>query len=67
MEENLNLAQICTEISGNLLDSINLLEILDNLADGDSKIDTIIDYLQQNITSAFKNIEKCRKIIYILD
>ena len=67
MEESSNLAQICAEISKNLLDSKNLLEILNDLADGDSKIDTIADYLQQNITSAFINIEKCRKIIYILD
>ena len=67
MERELTLAELTKDISGNLADSINLLNILEELADGEAKSDTLISIIKKNITSSFRNIETCRQKIYILD
>jgi len=67
METELTLAEICADISGKLLDSINLLEIFKDITDGDAKEDTLLNILQENIISSFHEIEKCKSIISVPD
>ena len=62
-----NRAQIHKDISGKLLDSIRLLEILDTLNDGEAKQAIIIDILNQRISYAFHSILKCRRMISTKD
>ena len=59
------LAQRSSEISGKLLDSIYLIEILKELNDGEGKIGTLLETICENINYAFKEIEECRSLISI--
>ncbi len=68
MKKFKNLEQRNKFISGKLLDSIHLLEILADLADGRAKEDTILHIVNNNnVRLAFKEIEKCRKMISVSD
>lgn len=67
MESTENLAELSRSISGKLLDSINLLKTLEEIIDGNTKEATLLTIIQNNIKSAFDEIEQCRKMIYILD
>ena len=67
MENEQNLAKLTRDISNSLLNSINLVEILEEITDIDSKSGTVITILQNNLKSAFENIENCRHKIFILD
>ena len=67
MKNTKNLSQLHKDISGKLLDSIRLLEILETLNDGEPRNNVIIDILNRNINSAFNSISKCRKIISVTD
>ncbi len=67
METTKNLAELSKSISGKLLDSLNLLNTLKDITDGEAKQTTLLTIVQNNIKSAFNEIEQCRKMIYISD
>ena len=67
MEYSENIIQLNKDISSKLLDSIYLLEILDDLVDGEPKEGTILSMLKQNITSSFQEISDMRKLISDID
>lgn len=67
METTKNLAELSKSISGKLLDSLNLLNTLKDITDGEAKQKTLLTIIQNNIKSAFNEIEQCRKMIYISD
>ena len=67
METTKNLAELSKTISGKLLDSLNLLNTLEDITDGEAKQTTLLTIIQNNIKSAFNEIEQCRKMIYISD
>ena len=67
MESELNLAELGRNISDKLVDSKYLIDILEEIAEGEPKLQILINLLKQNIMSAFKEIEECRQKIYILD
>ena len=67
METTKNLAELSKSISGKLLDSLNLLNTLKDITDGEAKQTTLLTIVQNNIKSAFNEIERCRKMIYISD
>ena len=67
MEKEKNLAELTRDISNSLLNSINLLEILKEITDIDSKTGTVLTLIQNNLNSAFENLENCRHKIFILD
>ncbi len=67
METTKNLAELSKSISGKLLDSLNLLNTLKDITDGEAKQTTLLTIIQNNIKSAFNEIEQCRKMIYISD
>lgn len=67
MENELNLAELGRNISDKLVDSKYLIDILEEIAEGEPKLQILINLLKQNIMSAFKEIEECRQKIYILD
>lgn len=67
METTKNLAELSKSISGKLLDSLNLLNTLKDIIDGEAKQTTLLTIIQNNIKSAFNEIEQCRKMIYISD
>lgn len=62
-----NLAEISRNISGKLLDSVNLLGILEDLLDGEPKESTLIYTIKGYVKESFEDIEKCRRIISIAD
>ena len=67
MEETKNLADLSKSISGNMLDSLAILDTLKELVDGDYKEDTLISIIRKNLKSALEEIEQCRKLINGLD
>lgn len=67
METTKNLAELSKSISGKLLDSLNLLNTLKDITDGEAKQTTLLTIIQNNIKSAFNEIKQCRKMIYISD
>lgn len=67
MEEIKNLEQLTAEVSNLLLDSKNLLEILEDIVEGERKEYFLVASLQKNISKAFDDIEICRELISIPD
>ena len=67
MKRRKNLAELTRDISGRLLDSMYLAEVLEEQIDGEAKSDIILKILKNNMKSAFYNIEECRKVIAIID
>ena len=67
METDKNLAELGRDISGKLLTSKILLEILQDMVADDIKIGTLVDIVLNDITEAFNDISTCRRKIFILD
>ena len=67
VEEIKNLKELTKRISGDLLDTINMLDILKEITDGECKEDFLICSIQKNVKNAFKHIEYCRQLISIPD
>lgn len=63
MEKDVKLEYLANKISDNLLEAEYVLEILYSIADGDGKIETILNILKKDIKISFDNIEKCRQMI----
>ena len=64
MENQLTLAEHGKNISGKLLESIYLLEILDEIIDGEAKSGTVLSIIKKNINSTFTEIEDFRRMIH---
>ena len=47
--------------SQKLVDTIYLLQIFNDILDGDGKRTTLLNIILKNVTFAFNEIEKCRK------
>ena len=57
-ERRQTLSELSKDISCKLLDSINLLRVLEEINDGDSKTGVILSSLKDKTTSAFHKIEE---------
>jgi len=67
MENTKNLVELERDISVKLLETISLLEIFEEIIDGENKAGTLLSIIKKNVTNAFKENEECRKKIYISD
>ena len=65
MKKIKNLEERSRLISEKLLETIYLLEILEDAYEGEAKEGTIINLASKNINIAFNEIEKCRKMISV--
>ena len=63
MKRKFTLSQANKQIANKLLESMYLLEIFEELIEGDGKLDTLLSAIKQNIKFSFDYIHKCRKII----
>lgn len=59
--------QINKDISGKLLDTLRLLEILEEMIDCSAKEELLVTIAKRNVELAFKDIEKCRVMISVVD
>lgn len=66
-KKELNLAQLTQDISQKLIDTIYLLEITNEIIEGDGKLGILIKTIKRNIKNSFYEVEKCRQKIYIKD
>ena len=62
-KEHNNLANLSINIGEKLVETINILEVLDEIIDGDAKIMALLKIVKNNIISSFNDIELCRKMI----
>ena len=62
-KEHNNLANLNINIGEKLVETINILEVLDEIIDGDAKIMALLKIVKNNIISSFNDIELCRKMI----
>lgn len=63
MTKERNLARLTSEISHLLLESIYLIEILEDVLDGDGKTSTLLNEISKKTKKAFNNNEDCRQFI----
>lgn len=67
MDETKNLEELTTEISNQFLDSVYILDILEEIAECDTKECFLISLLKNNVHKSFKTMEACRKLISFAD
>lgn len=67
MQEFKNLEQSMKFISASLLESLTMLDILDELIDYSIKESTIISNIRNNIKNSFEQTELCRGIVSVPD
>ena len=67
MQEFKNLEQSMKFISDSLLESLTMLDILDELIDYSIKESTIISNIRNNIKNSFEQTELCRGIVSVPD
>lgn len=67
MQEFKNLEQATKLISDNLLESLTMLEILDELVDYSIKESTLISKIKINLKNSFEQTELCRSVISVPD
>lgn len=63
MEENKNLVDLCSEISDNLYEALNIVDIFYELVESEVKQSFLLDLIKKDVKKAFNNIEICRKLI----
>lgn len=63
MEEIKNLKELTKRISNNLLETISVLDILEEIIDGKRQESFLVSSMQDRIYNAFNDIEECRKLI----
>jgi len=63
MKNSKNLAKLSEDISNELIDSIYLLRILDDLLQSDGQLCVLLKTIKNKTTTAFHKTEKCRKLI----
>ena len=66
MEEFKNLAELQRDISAELLDAIQMLDVLSDYVDT-SKEGAVLEIIKIKTKSAFKKVSDCRRMIYICD
>ena len=59
--------EINREISRKLLDSFHILEILEDITEGEAKEDLLIRAVKDNVWKSFKDVERCRTMISVVD
>lgn len=64
-EQDLTLAELTQNISDKLLDSIYIVELLDEIIEPNAKIEILTKQLKEKIKDAFEKTEQCRQKIYI--
>ena len=57
MSENKKSEKILKQISENLSKSIEMLEVLDEISDGERKTTVIIEFIKENLISSYDSIE----------
>lgn len=67
MKKYKNLEERSKIISEKLLETIYLLEILEDFCESDAKAGTLVSMANKNINISFHEIEKCRKLISVSD
>lgn len=67
MEESKNLKELTAKVYNDILNTLYLLEILEEIVDGDRKEDFLVLTAKNNIHNTFDNIEHCRKLISTTD
>ena len=67
MQEFKNLEQSMKFISASLLESLTMLDILDEIIDYSIKESTIISNIRNNIKNSFEQTELCRGIVSVPD
>jgi len=50
-------------ISSKLLESIYLVDVLEDLADGEGKTGTVLGIIKRDLKSAFYKVESCREVL----
>ncbi len=63
MENEKSLATMNQQVSAKLLESMYLLDILEDLLEGNAKESIILSLVIKNIEFSFDEISECRKII----
>ena len=63
MEETKNLKELTAKISKNLFDTISILDIFEEIIDGERKESFLVSSMQKRIHNASNDIEECRKLI----
>lgn len=59
MEETKNLRDLTKRISNNLLETISVLDILEEIIDGKRQESFLVSSMQDTIYNAFNDIEEC--------
>lgn len=67
MEELETLEELCKNVSGGILESLELLKIIEGIYEDDPKIQPLTNIIIKNLQKSFKNIEKCRTVISVPD
>lgn len=62
-----NLGEISRDISSRLLDTFYILEILDENFDREAKENILIQAAIRKVKKSFEDVERCRKIIAIVE
>ena len=63
MENSKNLSTSINELYANISDVYELLDILDEIIDGDRRIDPIFKVIKQYINSALENANNCKQLV----
>jgi len=50
-------------ISSKLLESMYLVDVLEDLADGEGKTGTVLGIIKRDLKSAFYKVESCREVL----
>ena len=60
-----NLEQLCKDVSDNLIDSLILVEVLEDIIEGERKMYSMLTIIEQKLKNAFSDIETCRGYISV--
>lgn len=63
MKNKFNLKTSQRHIASSLLQTIYIIDILEEIADGDGKMTAMLNYIRKNVRFSFNETEKCRKLL----
>ncbi len=63
MKRDKNLKDLSTKIARELLEAISLIDILEDIIDGDRKSEALVSLIRKNIKTAFYDNEEKRHLI----
>ena len=61
--KNIKLTEYQKNIAKELIDMLYLLQILEDILDGEGKASTLVSIIRKKTKFAFDKIEKCRNIL----